>query len=272
MDLSIRHVSGVILKRLLVFVGLLVLVIAGLLTYKKLTSRPLGSPPIGYENRLKYERGKISDYSGFDNIPVDLWFGKHDGKYDTTHFRIASDYFSKIPNYHGQYATIYIVWPSLRSIDEENEIRKANNKPSVKNEEVFIVTFSETGSSFFGTDKYGTGPVSLCEPIVHDIQRGVKYCNENSYDSLYGKRRTHYWPLDGNIKTPRYKNSPSFSCYNTDTDKVKYDRCDSLFSFNNDLNFHIDSHEKLALEILREFSKFIEFIRTLEVHDEFSVN
>lgn len=272
MDLSIRHVSGVILKSLLVFVVLLVLVIAGLLTYKKLTSRPLGSPPIGYENRLKYERGKISDYSGFDNIPVDLWFGKHDGKYDTTHFRIASDYFSKIPNYHGQYATIYIVWPSLRSIDEENEIRKANNKPSVKNEEVFIVTFSETGSSFFGTDRSGTLPVSRCEPIIIDENRNVKYCNENRLDNIKGKRWTNYWPLDGEILTPWYKNPPRFSCNHVDLKGGQYNRCDSHFSYNEDIHLRLDLHEELAIEVLRAYPKFIEFIRTLEVHNEFGIN
>jgi hypothetical protein len=260
------------LKGFLAFIGILVLAIMGLIVYGKLTSRPIGSPPPGYENRIKYERGPLSGLPSFDNIPVDLWFGKQNGVYDTTHFRIPNDYFSKIPNYHGQYATLYIVWPSLRSIDEENEIRKANNKPPAMNKEVFIVYFTETGSSFAGTDRSGTAPVTRCEPIILDAKRGVKFCNENRLDNVPGKRWTNYWPIDKEIVTPWYKNPPRFSCNHVEHKDGTYDRCDSHFSYNDDIHLRLDLHEELALQVLREFPKFIAFIRTLEVRDESDIN
>jgi hypothetical protein len=55
MNLSIRRVFNVTLKSLLAIIGLLVLVIVGLAVYMELKSRPLGSPPPGFEERLKYD-------------------------------------------------------------------------------------------------------------------------------------------------------------------------------------------------------------------------
>jgi hypothetical protein len=55
MNLSIRRVFTVTLKSLLAIIGLLVLVIVGLAVYMELKSRPLGSPPPGFEERLKYD-------------------------------------------------------------------------------------------------------------------------------------------------------------------------------------------------------------------------
>ena len=75
-------------------VRLLVLaVIAGLLVFGVVrwqqhiaeirASHPPGSPPIWLKDRKKYNWEGIPNFSRFDNIPVDLWFGKRDGKFDT---------------------------------------------------------------------------------------------------------------------------------------------------------------------------------------------
>ncbi|CAD5376526.1 conserved hypothetical protein [Pseudomonas sp. OF001] len=259
-------------------VRLLVLaVIAGLLVFGVVrwqqhiaeirASRPPGSPPPGYENRKKYEqRGHISDFSRFDNIPVDLWFGKRDGKFDTTHLRIASDYIAGLPPYHGEYVEANIVWPSLRSVDEEIEIRKKNGLPTT-GLKTFRLTFSETGTAFWGTDKAGTKPVIECTPLVRDEGRGVKYCNENHFHNMPGQRRTHYWPLDEAIRTPWYKNPPRFYCYVVGKpDGTYFSLCGSNFSYNTDFHIEIDTpDEALAIDILTHFPKLIEFLRTLEV-------
>lgn len=264
MSKLLTRIRGILLKALLVLVMLSVAAFLGLRTYSERTSRPLGSPPIGFENRLKYERGHISDRGGFDNIPVDLWFGKNDGRYDTTRLRIASDYLSKIPFWHGESATLYVVWPSLRSIDEENEIRKKKGQAPVREAETFVLAVKEANDSYAGTDKNGTASSGRCEPLILDESRKVKHCNTPPYDKP-GERWTFLWPLDESLITPYYHNPPRFECRVVNLPNRRYDRCFGHFSYNADLYVQLEAHEALAAEILANFSSLTKFLQSLEV-------
>ena len=229
-------------------------------------SRPAhpGAPPIWLEGREKYIRGPVSDFGGFDNIPVDLWFGKRDGNFDTTHLRIASDYFIGLPLWHGEHAPLNIVWPSMRSIDEEIEIRNKNGMSDTRLN-IFRMTLSESDLSFSGTDRAGSRPVGKCSPMVSDTQRGVIYCNEPS-NNPSEKRYIQYWPLDENIRTPFYKNPPRFKCYIVEEpEKKRFEHCFGYFSYNADFQILIDTHEELAIAMLNDFPRLIEFLHTLEV-------
>jgi hypothetical protein len=78
MNLSLRRIFTLTLKSLLALIGLLVLVIVGLFTYFELKSRPPGSPPPGFEGRLKYDLDNPPGPRSTTNTPVDLWFGRRD--------------------------------------------------------------------------------------------------------------------------------------------------------------------------------------------------
>lgn len=265
MNGTVHVLLRMVFKALLGLILLIVLVVFGFglwLEYGK-PKRPPGAPPPGYEGRLKYPRGHISNSSRFDNIPVDLWFGKRDGNYDTTHLRIASDYFGKLPFWHGEYATLNVVWPSLRSPDEEVEIRKKDGQPDM-GFPTFKMTLNETGPSFAGTDRAGTEPIGGCTPLVRDERRGVRHCNEPPYNKP-GKRWMLYWPLDESIRTPFYNNPPRFQCRVVERpDGTRFDRCFGYFSYNTDFHVLIDTHEELAVAILADFPKLIDFLHTLE--------
>jgi hypothetical protein len=262
---SFRHSISLLVKAALAFAGLVLLALAGIVVFLKLNSRPLGTPLPGFEDRMKYKHGNISNFSGFDNIPVDLWFGKRNGIYDTTNLRIASDYLTNIPNYHGEYATIRLIWPSLRSADEEREIRKKQGLPAVSHGEDFKIILSETGPGFWGTDKDGTAPVTRCEPIVRDERRGVKLCNENRFDDTPGKRRTNYWPIDETFLTPVYKNPPRFACYYANVPGERVEMCNCNFSINEDVHVEMFINESLAVKVAADFPKLVNFLVALEV-------
>jgi hypothetical protein len=254
--------------RLLVLAAIAGLLVFGIVRWQQhiaeiRASHPPGSPPIWLKDRKKYNWEGIPNFSRFENIPVDLWFGKRDGKFDTTHLRIASDYIST-PTYHGEYVEANIVWPSLRSVDEEIEVRKKNGLPTT-GLKTFRLTFSETGPTFNFTDRGGTAPIGQCEPLIRDVERGVAHCNEPPYDKP-GERWTLYWPLDDSIRTPWYKNPPRFGCHVVQHTEVRQNRCFSYFSYNADVHVLIDTHdEALAIDILTHVPKLIEFLRTLEV-------
>ena len=123
MKISIRKLAKLSIHAIVLTIVLIGALLFWLVVTMEGNMRPLGSPPIGYEDRQKYV-GSIPGLPGFDNVPVDLWFGKRPGQYDTTHFRIASDYITLLPHYHGESAHFMLVWPSLRSIDEEDMIQE----------------------------------------------------------------------------------------------------------------------------------------------------
>lgn len=269
MSRGFPSVLRVLFKALLVVVVLIVAVCSGLILWLKYDKPipPPGTPPPGYEGRLRYPRGHISNLNGFDNIPVDLWFGKRlDGQVDTTHLLIASDYFGNIPSWHGEYAELNVVWPSLRSLSEEIEIRKKNGQPH-QGLPVFKMTLSESVEGDYSfTDRKGTAPSTRCEPMVHDEARGVRYCNENRLNDKPGERWTNYWPLDESLRSPFYGKPPRFGCYEVErTDGTRFDSCTAFFSYNTDLLVQIDTHEALAVELLTDYSKLIDFLHTLEV-------
>ena len=260
----IRWGAGLLLKSFAWLLALIVLVVGGLIAYQELTKRPPGSPPIWLEGRERYPRGHISDLAGFDNIPVDLWFGKKpDGRVDTTHLRIASDYFGKIPFWHGESAELNVVWPSLRSIDEENEVRAKNGQPPAKQRQVSYMWFAESDSDF----KDDSQPVVRCEPMVSDEARGVRYCNElHTVSQKPGERYTWYWPLDDSIRTPYLNRVPALSCTVIYPDGEKKVACRSEFSYNADLRVSLmNEDETLAIDILTHFSKLTDFLHSLEV-------
>lgn len=270
MSRGFPSVLRVLFKALLVVVVLIVAVCSGLILWLRYDKPipPPGTPPPGYEGRLRYPRGHISNLNGFDNIPVDLWFGKRlDGRVDTTHLLIASDYFGNIPSWHGEYAELNVVWPNLRSISEEIEIRKKNGQPH-QGLPVFKMTLSESVEGDYSfTDKGGTGPAMRCEPMVRDEARGVQYCNENNLNHYPGKRSTNYWPLDESIRTRHYNKPPHIVCYAEDmTDGKKFVLCSGYFSYNADVRVLMYIfEEELAIAILNDFPKLIDFLHTLEV-------
>jgi hypothetical protein len=262
-----RWVSA-LFKALVGLVLLIVLVVIGAGLYLEYSEpeRPPGSPPPWLEGRDKYSWDEVYNTSRFDNIPVDLWFGKRDGNFDTTHLRIANDYLGNTPNFHGAYVELNVAWPSLRSPDEEVEIRKENGEPP-KGFPVFKMTLGEIGSSFAGTDKNGTTPTGRCEPMNRDKARGVRYCDENNLNHEPDKRWTNYWPLDESIRTPYYNNPPRFYCYIVERpDGTRFTRCGSHFSYNADLSIQLHIFdEDLAIAILNDFPRLVDFLHTLEV-------
>lgn len=268
MSWSVRRILAILLKTLLGLVVLIVLVIGGWITRNELTKRPPGSPPPWLEGRGKYNWEGVSNFSRFDNIPVDVWFGKkRDGHYDTTHLRFASDYAAGgLPIWHGESIVIYVVWPNLRSIDEENEIRKKDGLPPSRGQ-AFRLTFGETAEGDYSfTDRSGTAPVTRCEPVIRDETRRVRYCNENRFHNKPDERRTNYWPLDESIRTPWYGNPPRIDCYVVNKPgERRFDSCFSSFSYNADFLVQIDTQEALAIELLAHFPKLIDFLQTLEV-------
>lgn len=226
------------------------------------------SPPPWLEGREKYNWEGVRSTSHFDNIPVDIWFGKRrDDEDDTTHFRIANDYLGNMPQYHGSYVTLNVVWPSLRSLDEEEKIRTKEGLLPILNRDWFRITLKETrGDGSFFTDKLGTGPVTKCEPMIRDEKRGVRFCNENRFNGKPGKRWTNYWPLNESIRTPVYGNQPRFGCYVVHRpDGTGFNRCDSYFSYDKNVHVQINASEATAIAILNHFSKLIDFIHKLKV-------
>ncbi|MCU7926649.1 MAG: hypothetical protein KZQ97_09435 [Candidatus Thiodiazotropha sp. (ex Dulcina madagascariensis)] len=265
MNLSIRRIFVVLLKGLLALFVFLVLIIAGLMVYSEMTKRPPGSPPPGSEGRLKYDLNIPPGPYSSKQAPVDLWFGRRDGQYDTTHLRITKDYFGIRPRYHGQAAHINTIWPSLLSTHEYGRLRKKAGLPYERSQELTLI-ISET-RSVSGTDKSGTAPVMRCEPMVRDEARGVKYCHENRSNEMPGERWTNYWPLDESIQTPWYKNPPRFRCNVVERQGVRsFDGCASNFSYNADVDVTmLFVPESLAIDILTDFPRLIEFLTTLEV-------
>lgn len=258
----------VLFKLLLALVGLVVVLLSAILLWQAYSkpARPPGSPPIWLEGREKYSWDGVYNSVRFDNIPVDLWFGKRDGNFDTTHLRIASDYLGNTPDFHGSYVELNVVWPSLRSIDEEIEIRKKHGQPHM-GFQTFYMTLMESRSASVFTDGNGTAPVGHCEPMIRDEARGVRYCNENRLNDKPGERRTNYWPLDDLIRTPFYGNPPRFTCSVIErlSDGGRFDRCHGYFSYNADVHVIIATQENLAIAILTDFAKLIDFLHTLEV-------
>jgi hypothetical protein len=261
----LTHYAAVILKAILVVIGLAFLFVAGCMTYLKLTTPATPKPPFGYENRAKYDWTGIPGHNAkFNNVPMNLWFGKRNDQYDTTHFRLASDYLGSVPIYHGEYVELNVVWPSLRSIAEEEEIRKKNGQPSLHGES-FKIVLSETSDSYWGTDKNGTGSVSGCDKLIRDDARHVEHCNTPPFKGP-NDRKTSYWPLNKSIRTPYYHNRPAFHCtVNVHSDKERFDQCFGYFSYNADLNVEIQAREALAVEILADFPRLIQFLQSLEV-------
>lgn len=228
-------------------------------------ARPM--PQVNKDGRPRYNWEGVVNNSKFDNIPVDLWFGKHDGQFDTTHLRIASDYLGGTPYYHGGSMDLYVVWPSLRSIDEENEIRTKDGKPELKgNGSTFWIWLSENESSGSFYDKGGYRPIGRCEPMILDSARGVRHCNDTRIDKQLGSHTTWYWLLDESIRTPYFKEAPAIECTIAITDTGKKQLCSSQFSYNADLGIHVVTiDEALAVDLLTHFPKLIQLLQSFEV-------
>lgn len=259
----------VLFKLLLALVGLVVVLLSAILLWQAYSkpARPPGSPPIWLEGREKYSWDGVYNSVRFDNIPVDLWFGKRDGNFDTTHLRIASDYLGNTPDFHGSYVELNVVWPSLRSIDEEIEIRKKHGQPHMGFQTFYMRLGESAEGSYSFTDRKGTAPSTRCEPMIRDEARGVMYCNENHLNHEPDKRWTNYWPLDESIRTPYYNNPPRFHCYVVERpDETRFTGCGSHFSYNGDVRIMLDIFdEDLTIAILTDFPKLIDFLHTLEV-------
>lgn len=244
----------------------LVLTVIGLLIYMENTTRPQGSPPPGYEGRLKYNLEDMPGSANPNQIPIDMWFGKHDGKYDTTQLRIDSDYITLHPHYHGEGFHITLVWPSMLSTREYGRMRKREGMQPEKNRKQFTIILGEIRSDF-GRDKKIPKPTRRCEPIIRDEMRGVTYCNVNSYDDAPNERWTYYWPLDNSFRTPLYNNPPMFSCSVTGRlEEKRFGACSIRFAYNDDVYIWMEFvPEQLAIDILTDFPRLIEFLNTLEV-------
>jgi hypothetical protein len=265
MNLSISHIFGVTLKAVFALIGLLVLLIVVLLGYMELNSRPPSSPPPGFEKRLKYDLDDPPGPKSTTKSPVNLWFGRRDGQYDTTHLRIGKDYLGIRGHYHGEGVYINTVWPSLISIYEYGRTREKDGLPYERDKE-FTLVLTEAKPAGSG-DKSGTASFFDCEPVIRDEARGVKYCNENRKIDSSVERFTNYWPLDETIRTPWYKNPPKAHCYIVDRAGEKhFDACSIVFSYNTDVDVTmLYVHEQLAIEIISEFTRLTKFLSTLEV-------
>ncbi|MGD8914891.1 MAG: hypothetical protein PVJ68_19465 [Candidatus Thiodiazotropha sp.] len=265
MSLSIRRIFNVTLKSILVTFGLVVLGIVGLLAYMELKSRPPGSPPPGYEDRLKYDLEQPPGSRSTTKTPVDLWFGRRDGKYDTTHLCIGKDYFGIRPHYHGEGAHINTIWPSLQSRHEYGRVRDEAGLP-YESDKDFTMVLTEAKPTGSG-DKNGTESFYECEPVIHDEARGVKYCNEKRKIDASVERFTNYWPLDKTIRTPWYKNPPNAHCNVIERlGQKRFDGCSIYFSYNADVDVSmLFVPEQLAIEIISDFTRLTDFLSTLEV-------
>jgi hypothetical protein len=265
MDLSIRHILVVILKVLLAVVGVIMLIFAALTAYVEITTRPPGSPPPGYEDRLKYDLNDPPGPRSTTKAPVNLWFGQRDGNYDTTHLQIGKDYFGIRGHYHGEAVHINTVWPGLLSRHEYAKMREDAGLPFERDKD-FTLILSEARSSG-GGDKSGTKSFYECEPLIHDEARGVKYCNEKRKIDMSVERFTNYWPLDETILTPWYKNPPKAHCNVSERPGEKrFDGCGIYFSYNADVNVSmLFVPEQLAIDIITDFTRLTDFLSTLEV-------
>lgn len=247
-----------LLKALLVLAGLIVLAIVGLGIYLKLTSRPIGSPPPGFEDRIKYDWHPMPA-----DAKVDFWFGKHGKTYDTTHFRIPRDYLGNSPQYHGEYLNINTVWPSFRSIHKEIKFREKNGLPLLQREDAIFLSIGEGAS----TDSFSILNHIDCSPVVRDEVRGVQSCNEKFMGSTK-TRHTHYWPIDGHIRTPYHHLPFHFFCQITSQDDGKrpIEICRGEFAYNADVRVSTGFlPEELAVKLVPNFPKLLQFIQTLEV-------
>jgi hypothetical protein len=265
MNLSLRRIFTLTLKSLLALIGLLVLVIVGFVAYMGLKSRPPGSPPPGYEDRVKYEWDDTPGPYSSRKVPIDLWFGRRDGQYDTTHLRIDSDYFALVPNFHGEGAHINVIWPSLRSPREEDKFREKEGL-AYKRKQYLTLVLTEAKATGSG-DKSGTASFYECEPLIEDKARGVRYCNEKRNIDTSVERFTNYWPLDETILTPWYKHPPDAHCNVIERPRQKrFDGCSLNFSYNEDVDVSmLFVPEQLAIEIISDFTRLTDFLSTLEV-------
>jgi hypothetical protein len=239
----------------------------GLYVYMNLTERQIVSgPPPGYEDRLKYDHEGMPGSTNPNQIPVDLWFGKHDGIYDTTHLRVYSDYLTLFPFYHGEGVHLRLVWPSMLSLQTYDRRQKQEGYPTDNKRKTFTIILTEASDANVG-DQTGTDPILRCELIVRDEARGLKYCNENRFDNEPNRRLTHYWPLSENLRTPWYNNPPNAWC--TVVERKEGDRfeaCTIDFSYNADVNVTmLFVPEQLAIEIITDFTRLTDFLSTLEV-------
>jgi hypothetical protein len=263
-----RNITGLLLKIVMTLVLLLVVIIAGFYIYVELTKRPPGSPPPGYEDRVKYERGAPGPYSS-KIVSVDLWFGRRDGEYDTTHLRVNSDYLTMRPNYHGQAAAIMLVWPSMLSNQGYGKMLEREGLTLSEKRKQLTLTFSEVKLAGSGDQNIGD-PFRRCKPITYDEMRGVKYCSKIRKTEASTDRLTHYLPLDESLRTPWYKNPPAAHCHVIERQGgSRFDACSIRFSYNADVVVDIDFlPEKLTIEIITDFARLTDFLGTLEVKQE----
>lgn len=266
MKQSIRRILGLLGKIVLLLFGVLVIALAGLYFYAKFAERPSGSrPPPGYEDRVKYKEWNTGP-SNPNIVPLDIWFGEHNGHYDTTHLKINSDYLREHPHYHGEAAKIMVVWPSMFSLQAYNRRQKQQELPADENRKQLTIILTEANPTGSG-DKNGTVPQFRCWPVISDKERGVKYCNEirNIDNSI--ERFTNYWPIDESLKTPWYKNSPNARCHVINRkDGSIFDACSIYFSYNADIDVTmLFVPEQLAIQIIADFNRLTNFLSTLEV-------
>lgn len=266
MKISPVRLGRALLMGAIALVAIILFAIVAIRVYDNVTrsSRNTDAPPTAFANRLKYDISRYSGRSSVDNIPVDLWFGRRSDRYDTTHIRIANDYFGKYPLWHGESAELAAVWPSLRSIDDEGEIQASRGEPAPSAPPAFWITLLET-DGLPGRQNMDYGPPTGCTPVLLDESRRVRYCQE-PHLSLHDVRRTWYWPLDDSIRTPRFKQSPALYCYMNNSTTNPSGLCRIEFFYNSDVRVHVmTSSESMAIDILINFNKITEFIQSLEV-------
>lgn len=266
MKILLARIGRGLLMGVIALAVIIIFAIIAIGVYDSMTrsSRKTGAPPAALANRLKYDIARYPGLSSLDNIPVDLWFGRRNDRHDTTHMRIANDYFGKYPLRHGESAELAAVWPSLRSIDEEGEMHASRGEPAPSAPPAFWITLLET-DGMPGRQNMDYGPPTGCEPVLIDESRRVRYCQE-PHLIRHDARRTWYWPLDASILTPRFKQSPALYCYINNSTTNPSGLCRIEFSYNSDVRVHVmTSSESMAIDILVNFNKIPEFIQSLEV-------
>jgi hypothetical protein len=214
---------------------------------------------------LKYDLDDPPGPKSTTKAPVDLWFGRRNGQYDTTHLRIAKEYLGIRGHYHGEGVYINTVWPNLLSRYEYGRMREKQGLP-FEREKDFTLILTEAKPSGSG-DNVATEPFHSCKPIIRDEMRSVLYCSKLRKTETSTEGWTHYLPIDESLRTPWYNNPPNAHCKVIMEQGIKrFDACYINFSYNADVDVDMMFiPEQLAIDIITDFKRLTDFLSTLEV-------
>lgn len=244
------------IRRHPVFVGLclvLILFVAVQLFKPRRPPRPQSQPNYSAVNLP----GK------YEGRPVDLYIGN-------THFKLAVDYLSILVPEIGGGFLIETAWPSMRSLDEEVELK---NIKGVRLGESFglrnhlTLHFHEAGPT--RRDDYtafvteGESRKELKIERLDELGLFRRRLNDSNIE---------YWAIGENVKTPFNQVPFYFSCTNfekrgPDAQKElkSLELCDASFKVNQDYALIVSFNYELLNDWKEIYSKVLGFIKLIEV-------